>query len=337
MENRLSTRISRIFRGSFGSSCRTRNLSDVAEKAVFIPHRQNINNDENGSVSSLKARPFPTICRAATCPETATQVINHCTIPSKRKESHQRRYPPLVPNSGKGFPPDLSSPVSPLTRSYYRKKQSTQKQGTKSKKKKKKRGGTQKRETSSLISSSSLDSVYFGGSYYWFSSEDEDEGGGKGDKNGYENDDESDTLFFSSRSLSSDSSALSASRRHRNRRNHRREGYATVESDIRREIDNSKKGVAKAAAGDAKSGDKSGKLPLEGKVKGSFAVVKSSSDPYNDFRTSMVEMIIEKQIFGAKDLEQLLQCFLTLNSDHHHRIIVEVFTEIWEALFSTFY
>jgi uncharacterized protein (TIGR01568 family) len=76
-----------------------------------------------------------------------------------------------------------------------------------------------------------------------------------------------------------------------------------------------------------------GVLPLDGKVKDSFAVVKSSSDPYNDFRTSMVEMIVEKQIFAAKDLEQLLQCFLSLNSYHHHRIIVEVFMEIWEVLF----
>ncbi|KAJ6914051.1 transcription repressor OFP8-like [Populus alba x Populus x berolinensis] len=77
-----------------------------------------------------------------------------------------------------------------------------------------------------------------------------------------------------------------------------------------------------------------GVLPLDGKVKDSFAVVKSSSDPYNDFRKSMVEMIVEKQIFAAKDLEQLLQCFLSLNSYHHHGIIVEVFMEIWEALFS---
>lgn len=79
-----------------------------------------------------------------------------------------------------------------------------------------------------------------------------------------------------------------------------------------------------------------GVLPLkgDGKVKDSFAVVKRSSDPYGDFRTSMVEMIVERQIFSAKDLEQLLQCFLTLNSHHHHKVIVEVFMEIWEALFS---
>lgn len=79
-----------------------------------------------------------------------------------------------------------------------------------------------------------------------------------------------------------------------------------------------------------------GVLPLieGGKVKDSFAVVKRSSDPYNDFRSSMVEMIVEKKIFGVKELEHLLQCFLSLNSHHHHRIIVHVFMEIYEALFS---
>ncbi|XP_060675064.1 uncharacterized protein LOC132804517 isoform X3 [Ziziphus jujuba] len=43
----------------------------------------------------------------------------------------------------------------------------------------------------------------------------------------------------------------------------------------------------------------------------------------------MVEMIVEKQIFSAKDLAQLLQCFLSLNSHHHHKVIVEVFTRKW--------
>lgn len=69
------------------------------------------------------------------------------------------------------------------------------------------------------------------------------------------------------------------------------------------------------------------------KMKDSFAVVKRSRDPYSDFRTSMVEMIIEKQIFSGEDLENLLQCFLSLNSYHHHKVIIRVFTDIWEALF----
>lgn len=72
---------------------------------------------------------------------------------------------------------------------------------------------------------------------------------------------------------------------------------------------------------------------LDGKVRESFAVVKRSEDPYEDFKRSMLEMIMEKQMFEARDLEQLLHCFLSLNSRHHHGVIVEAFSEIWDALF----
>ncbi|XP_031255200.1 transcription repressor OFP7-like [Pistacia vera] len=72
---------------------------------------------------------------------------------------------------------------------------------------------------------------------------------------------------------------------------------------------------------------------VDGKVRESFAVVKKSEDPYEDFKGSMLEMILEKQMFEEQELEQLLHCFLSLNSRQHHRVIVEAFTEIWEAMF----
>ncbi|KAL2456289.1 Transcription repressor OFP7 [Forsythia ovata] len=72
---------------------------------------------------------------------------------------------------------------------------------------------------------------------------------------------------------------------------------------------------------------------VDGKVKESFAIVKRSKDPYEDFKNSMMEMILEKQMFEEKDLEQLLQCFLSLNSSNYHGIIVQAFSEIWEAIF----
>ncbi|MBA0715717.1 hypothetical protein Golax_014603, partial [Gossypium laxum] len=72
---------------------------------------------------------------------------------------------------------------------------------------------------------------------------------------------------------------------------------------------------------------------VEGKVRESFAVVKKSEDPYKDFKRSMMEMILEKQLFEDEDLEQLLHCFLSLNSRHHHGTIVQAFAENWEALF----
>ncbi|KAF2324551.1 hypothetical protein GH714_015208 [Hevea brasiliensis] len=71
----------------------------------------------------------------------------------------------------------------------------------------------------------------------------------------------------------------------------------------------------------------------DGKVKESVAVVKKSEDPYQDFKRSMLEMILEKQMFEAKDLEELLQCFLSLNSRQYHGVIAEAFSEIWEILF----
>lgn len=61
----------------------------------------------------------------------------------------------------------------------------------------------------------------------------------------------------------------------------------------------------------------------------SFAVVKSSFDPLNDFRDSMMEMIREKGIGKAEDLEQLLACYLTLNRDEYHDLIIKVFRQVW--------
>lgn len=72
---------------------------------------------------------------------------------------------------------------------------------------------------------------------------------------------------------------------------------------------------------------------VEGKVKESFAVVKKSKDPYEDFRKSMMEMITEMEMSEAEDLEQLLQCFLALNSRSHHAVIVRAFMEIWQQMF----
>ncbi|CAL4894070.1 unnamed protein product [Urochloa decumbens] len=64
----------------------------------------------------------------------------------------------------------------------------------------------------------------------------------------------------------------------------------------------------------------------------SFAVVKASADPRRDFRESMEEMIAEKGIRDAADLEDLLACYLALNAAEHHDLIVEVFEQIWASL-----
>ncbi|KAK6231911.1 Ovate protein family [Theobroma cacao] len=72
-----------------------------------------------------------------------------------------------------------------------------------------------------------------------------------------------------------------------------------------------------------------------GRVGGeSLAVEKDSDDPYLDFRHSMLQMILEKEIYSKDDLRELLNCFLQLNSPYHHGIIVRAFTEIWNGVFS---
>ncbi|KAJ4970040.1 hypothetical protein NE237_003139 [Protea cynaroides] len=71
-----------------------------------------------------------------------------------------------------------------------------------------------------------------------------------------------------------------------------------------------------------------------GRISESVAVVKDSDDPYLDFRQSMLQMIIEKQIYDRKELRDLLDCFLQLNSPYHHEIIVRAFSEIWNSFFT---
>lgn len=64
----------------------------------------------------------------------------------------------------------------------------------------------------------------------------------------------------------------------------------------------------------------------------SLAVVKSSFDPQQDFRESMVEMIRAKGIRRGEELEQLLTCYLTLNCDSYHHLIIKVFRQVCSQL-----
>lgn len=74
------------------------------------------------------------------------------------------------------------------------------------------------------------------------------------------------------------------------------------------------------------------KMAQQPKKKGlaeSFVVVKSSSDPQREFRESMMEMIVENNLCSLKELEELLACYLSLNSGEYHDLIVKVFKQIW--------
>ncbi|KAK4281705.1 hypothetical protein QN277_013166 [Acacia crassicarpa] len=65
-----------------------------------------------------------------------------------------------------------------------------------------------------------------------------------------------------------------------------------------------------------------------------LAVEKDSDDPYLDFRHSMLQMILENEIYSKDDLTDLLRCFLLLNSPYHHGVIVKAFTDIWNGVHS---
>ncbi|XP_050379113.1 transcription repressor OFP8 [Argentina anserina] len=295
MDNRFKLKLSRMFHKASLGTCRSRSLSDVIEKAVFLPQNYASTDSPPKQVPPPPTKPFPTICRPKCSEDPKKQPINHRCVISRsntdlmlpRRKIFERRSPfvkaEISPNS-------LFSHSNPFyevheSHSFRQRK----KRGSKKKKKR-----TQKSDLFA-ISSSSLDTNHFYNGW-WSSSEDE------------EKQEETDTLF-SSNTHTSDSSGS----RRRLRSSSQEKGQSL---------------------GRRRGSSEVGLMPLQGKVKDSFAVVKKSSDPYNDFRTSMVEMIVEKQIFSGKDLEHLLQCFLKLNSPHHHRVIIEVFTEIWEALFS---
>ncbi|XP_074311838.1 transcription repressor OFP6-like [Silene latifolia] len=65
----------------------------------------------------------------------------------------------------------------------------------------------------------------------------------------------------------------------------------------------------------------------------SVAVEKESNDPYVDFRQSMLQMIVENEIYSKGELKELLNCFLQLNPPSLHGVIIRVFTEIWNGFF----
>ncbi|KAL5975894.1 hypothetical protein ACLOJK_020222 [Asimina triloba] len=134
-----------------------------------------------------------------------------------------------------------------------------------------------------------------------------------------EREEETETLV-SSKSFSSDSPELCCRRCRRTAAKSRRRRMHAGNSDV-------------GFVGALDSVPPNAGAVLGGKVRDSVAVVKRTNDPRGDFRRSMMEMIVETQMVAAKDLQQLLHCLLSLNSVHHHQVIVETFLEIWDALF----
>nr|POE57911.1 putative transcription repressor ofp9 [Quercus suber] len=57
------------------------------------------------------------------------------------------------------------------------------------------------------------------------------------------------------------------------------------------------------------------------------ALENCSYDPREDFRESMVEMIMTNRIQDPKDLRSLLNYYVSMNTDEYHGTILEVFHE----------
>ncbi|XP_019167133.1 PREDICTED: transcription repressor OFP1-like [Ipomoea nil] len=65
---------------------------------------------------------------------------------------------------------------------------------------------------------------------------------------------------------------------------------------------------------------------------GGVAMVKASVDPQKDFKESMMEMIEENEMKCSRDLEELLACYLSLNPEEYHHLIIKAFEQIWFEL-----
>ncbi|XP_042475703.1 transcription repressor OFP8-like [Macadamia integrifolia] len=298
MEGRFKPRLSRMFRASFGS-CRSRNIADFIEKPVFVS--QTHHDLYPIELQSPKVRTFPSICRPRwkerLMESTADDGFGRMQVFQRSKVTERSQCLFGFDDAKEGTCPP-ASPISPFN-SFYELEEIEHRGGRRNAKKTK--GKKKKKKTATQKRISKKERLHF------------DSSSGETDSGWFSSGDETET-FFSSKSFSSDSSEIYL----RNEKISRRKA-----AEIRRRSALKRNSEMGYSSVDAKA-----------KVQESFAVVKRSSDPYNDFRTSMVEMIVEKQIFAAEDLEKLLQCFLSLNSSHHHRVIVEVFVEIWDTLFS---
>ncbi|KAF8696963.1 hypothetical protein HU200_036608 [Digitaria exilis] len=166
--------------------------------------------------------------------------------------------------------------------------------------------------------------------------------------------------LFSSLSFSSDSSEFYRRNNTRNNTSHRRRTTATA----RRALPRTAGGEPGGAPGDGafrpvvasvetarkqhrecserkkeERGVVNAKKPLMGgaaaaeEASAGTAVVKRSSNPYLDFRSSMVEMVVERRIGSVGQMEELLGSYLSLNSPRHHPAILAAFEDVWEAVF----
>jgi uncharacterized protein (TIGR01568 family) len=162
-------------------------------------------------------------------------------------------------------------------------------------------------------------------------SSDADERGRRGGKKG-----EGEAFFSSSRSFSfsSDSSEFYTKKKKPTKKSPAAVAPKPLPAAARTRRQRRRK--HRAASSCDTCGVKEGFRPVvsaaEEQVRRGFAVVQRSRDPYADFRASMVEMVVSRQMFGAAELERLLRSYLSLNAPRHHPVILQAFSDIWVVL-----
>ena len=61
-------------------------------------------------------------------------------------------------------------------------------------------------------------------------------------------------------------------------------------------------------------------------------MAKESSNPFEDYKMSMNQMIKERDIKTDDDLKELLRCFLDINPPPQHNLIVRAFVDVCSLL-----
>ncbi|KAG0498216.1 hypothetical protein HPP92_002907 [Vanilla planifolia] len=307
----LKNRLARIFRSpalllssatsSSATGASSRSLSaiasDIAHEPVFIPRRRASEADELHL--AVLRRSLSLDGRRTRQLGSGSGSCGCCTSAShKRKDGGVKEKTKLFDageGQGRTCPP--SSPSFHMYSHCFKVEEtSTTKKKKKKKEKAKKKQRIRSRYELSITSSSDEDGSGF------FSS------------------DEAETIFCS-RSFSSDSSEF-----------YRRPSPKTKSKNNTKEKKKKKKQKKPKFCSQPQAS-----VPFsetEQRYGDGFAVLKRSTDPYRDFRNSMVEMIVERQIFGACELERLLHCYLSLNSPENHSAILRSFADVSQVLFS---
>ncbi|XWS61444.1 hypothetical protein CRYUN_Cryun07bG0126200 [Craigia yunnanensis] len=67
---------------------------------------------------------------------------------------------------------------------------------------------------------------------------------------------------------------------------------------------------------------------VSGVFAGSICAVKLSKDPFSDIRESILDMIDDAGIHDWNAIEELVYCYIALNSPEVHQVIVNAFLSL---------